>query len=51
MISFFLLIATYHGHQDVVQLLILRGAEINTKEKGGKTPLHYGNTDYIYNCS
>ena len=30
-----------HGHQDMVQVLLGQGAELNAKDKGGWLPLHY----------
>ena len=32
--------AADRGHKDVVEMLILNGANINVVDRGGKTPLH-----------
>jgi cytohesin len=33
--------ATYHGHNEIAELLIVEGAEVNAKNRDGFTPLHY----------
>ncbi len=33
--------AAGYGHKGIVELLIAAGAEVNTKDKFGKTPLDY----------
>ena len=34
-------VSAMHGHQDMVQVLLGQGAELNAKDKGGWLPLHY----------
>ena len=31
--------AAHEGHKEVVELLILKGADVNAKDNGGNTPL------------
>ena len=38
-VTVFLLACSYSGYEEVVSLLILRGADVNFRGKGGKTPL------------
>ena len=38
----FIFIASQHGHLDTVKLLIEKGANINEKDKDGKTALYWG---------
>jgi ankyrin repeat protein len=33
--------ATAKGHSDIVELLLMHGAEVNAQDKQGLTPLHY----------
>ena len=34
-----LIIATHHGHRDIIQLLVDNGADLNKADRGGYTPL------------
>ena len=34
--------ASYAGHQKVVEILLLNGANVNIQNRGGVTPLHEG---------
>jgi hypothetical protein len=33
--------AAYHGHKEIVELLIAKGADVNAKDDDGKTPLNW----------
>jgi len=33
------------GHKEIVELLIAKGADVNSKDKSGYTPLHGAATD------
>jgi ankyrin repeat protein len=34
-------IAAQFGHKDVAELLLAKGADVNTKDEDGYTPLHF----------
>jgi ankyrin repeat protein len=39
---FLSLTASAKGHKDIVELLLSKGANINEKNNGGKTPIDFG---------
>ena len=43
-------LAAQSGHRNIVEILLLNGAEVDIKDKNGETPLHWGEYNFNKNA-